>query len=222
VTTSRSGARRWTRAGTALLTVAVALTAVTACSSGKVTQTSGQVAAIPGANADLGDISLRGVMVAYGGPEGYPIGGNAPLIVRIFNNGQTAVKLVGASASESATRVELTGAGGPPAEPTPDPSAEPDPSASPEPTPSPTPEPVAQAFAVEVKPASYQALVPGQGAYLQLVDLTEALTPGTSVRVTFRIDDGSTSHTVEMTVPVAPPETAVPRASADVPEPGHE
>jgi copper(I)-binding protein len=231
VTTSRSGARRRVRAGAALFLAAAAVAAVSACSSGLITQTSNQVAAVPGANAYAGpngEVALLGVMIAYNGPEGYPIGGNAPLIVRIFNNGQTAVKLVGASAAGAARVDIVTDNASPPAEQTPDPTGSPDPSVDPTASPGADPsatsgaEPPAPAgggdIDVEVPASSYKLLVPGTGAYLQLTDLTAALTPGATVRVTFELEIGTEKASVEMTVPVAPPETAVPRASADVAE----
>jgi hypothetical protein len=239
VSTSRSGARRRVRAGAALVVAAAALAAASACSSGLITQTSNQVAAVPGANAYAGpngEVALLGIMIAYNGPQGYPIGGNAPLIVRIFNNGATAVKLVGASAA-GAARVEIvTDNASPPAEQTPDPTGSPDatatpgadpsaspgadPSASPDAEPTSTPAPAAggQDIDVEVPPAAYKLLVPGTGAYLQLTDLTAALTPGATVRVTFDLEIGTEKASVEMAVPVAPPQTPVPRVSADVAE----
>jgi hypothetical protein len=233
VTTSRSGVRRRVRAGAALVVAVAALAAVSACSSGMITQTSNQVAAVPGANAYAGangEVALLGVMVAYNGPQGYPIGANAPLIVRIFNNGHTTVRLVGASAPGAAARVEkVTDNAAPPEpEPTPDPSASPeptvgtsaDPSASPgaEPTATPAPAGGTENLDLELAPSAYSLLVPGTGAYLQLTDLTAALAPGGSVRITFELEIDAQRVSVEMTVPVAPPETAAPRVSAEVGE----
>jgi hypothetical protein len=226
VTTSRSGARRRVRTGAALVVAVAALAAASACSSGLITQTSNQVAAVPGANAyayagDGGEAALLGVMIAYNGPQGYPVGANAPLIVRIFNNGHTTVKLVSASAPGAAARVEkVTDNASPPVEQTPDPSA--DPSASPAPSEEPTQPPAAgsENLDIEVAPSAYSLLVPGTGAYLQLTDLTAALTPGATVRVTFELEIGAQKTSVEMTVPIAPPQTAAPRVSGDVA--GHE
>jgi hypothetical protein len=236
VTTSRSGARRRVRAGAALFVAAAALAAGSACSSGQITQTSQQVAAVPGAHAYAGpngEVALLGVMVAYNGPQGYPIGADAPLIVRIFNNGRTPVRLVGARADESAARVEIvTDNDAPPAEPTPEPTPEPtadpsadptaEPSASPgpdaEPTPTPAPAAGSENLDVEVPPSAYRLLVPGTGAYLQLSDLTAALMPGMVVQVTFDLEIGTERTSVTMAVPVAPPMTAAPRASPDIAE----
>jgi copper(I)-binding protein len=235
VTTSRSGARRRIRVGVALFVAAAALAAVSACSSGLITQTSNQVAAVPGANAYAGpngEVALLGVMIAYSGPQGYPIGSNAPLIVRIFNNGRTAVRLVGASAAGAARVEKVTDNAAPPAQQTPEPTASAeasaDPSASPSADSSGSPAPSAEptqppatggaSLDVQVPPSEYKLLVPGTGAYLQLTDLTAALTPGATVRVTFELEIGTEKATVEMVVPVAPPETPVQRASADVAE----
>src|SRR5262245_50036477 len=181
---------RLARTSRALLIAGTALVTATACGAGISTQTANQVAAVPGANADAATISLRGVMVAYNGPQGYPIGGSAPLLVRIFNNGSTTARLTGVSAPGSAARVELvTDTGPPPAEETATPA--PSEGASAEATPSPP------SLSVEIKPASYAMLIPGNGAYLQLVDLTRPLMPGESVRVTFTFDTGA----VEVVVP---------------------
>jgi hypothetical protein len=208
----------WRRAGFALLAALAALATVSACSSGLITQTNGQVAAVPGASAntgEAGEIALRGVMIAYNGPQGYPIGANAPLIVRIFNSGLTKVNLVAVDASGVAARVEkITDGASPPAEATPDPS----PSATGEPgtTPTPTPEPDPTAgILAEADPSSYALLVPGRGAYLQLVDLTQAIGPGESAPVTFRLTAGDQTYTVTLAVPVAPPETALPRETGE-------
>jgi hypothetical protein len=56
--------------------------------------------------------------------------------------------------------------------------------------------------------------VPGQGGYLQLTGLTEAIVPGGWVTVTFSFDDGSTA---KVQIPLAPPSTNLPRPSPIVP-----
>jgi copper(I)-binding protein len=205
----------------ALLATVAALATMPACSSGRVTQTSGQVAAVSGVNANAGDngeIALRDLLIAYNGPGGYPIGSDAALIVRIFNNGLTPVRLVGATA-EGVGRIELVSAGGaPPADATPTPGTDATPSPGASETPAPTPEPAGQSIQVDIAGASYALLVPGQGAHLQLVDLHQPLAPGGSVPVTFRFESGSKTYTVEVTIPMAPPAAPLPRVSADVTE----
>jgi hypothetical protein len=110
VTASRSSRRA--RLCAALVTGAVALVAglaLASCSAGQITQTSSQVAAGPGANANLGPVALRDLLIAYNAPDGYPQGGSAPLIVRIFNNGEKPVTLVTATAEGAAEKVLLVG-----------------------------------------------------------------------------------------------------------------
>ena len=214
------------KAGIALLTAVGAFAATTACSSGMVTQTSRQVAAVPGPNADptfgeRGRVALRNVMIAYNGPEGYPAGGNAPLVVRVFNTGMTKVTLVSATTDAAARIEKVTDNPAPPVE-EPSPSASASASASPSASASasaeatPPPPPAAGDLTDEIAPSAFALLVPGTGAYLQLADLRTALTPGSSIKVTFQFRSDSGTHAVTMVVPFGTPDTAIPRASADV------
>jgi len=197
------------------------LAALSACSVGQLTQTSNQVPPITGVNAtsEDGSIALRNVQVAYSGLRGYARGASAPLVVRIFNDGQGPVKLVRVTA-EGAQRVVLSG--GAAATPSPEPAASPTsgPSASPAasgsppapsrtPAPSPT-QPAGQStfLAIEIAPSSFVALVPGQGQYLQLVGLTAPLTPGQSVPMTFGFDN---NIEINLTVPFGMPTAPGPR-----------
>ncbi len=219
MTASRSS-RRSARfvAASALLAGAAALTLVSACSAGQLAQTSEMVPAVPGVNANAGpngEIALRDLLIAYNGPQGYPQGGDAPLVVRIFNDLPTPVKLVRVTADDAARAVVLVG-GAPVVTATPAaPTAPATPSgASPSPSPAAAaPTPIAQALSVEIASSSYQLLVPGQGEYLVLRGLTRPLGPGSSVLVTFTFDDGSS---VRVNVPFGVPMEAVPRASATV------
>jgi copper(I)-binding protein len=192
--------------------------AVSACSAGQITQTSSQVAAVPGANVDAGQIALRDLVVAYNGPQGYAEGASAPLVVRIFNNGQSTVQLVGATAEGAANGVTLIGGVQPQTEAQ---NTSPSPSATQTTTPTATPSPTQagdEKISVPIPPASYVLLVPGSGPYLQLNGLTTAIIPGQSVPVRFTFSDGTS---VRVQVPlVVPPNTLVPRASAVVSEPG--
>jgi hypothetical protein len=63
-------------------------------------------------------------------------------------------------------------------------------------------------------------LVPGRGAYLQLVGLRAPLAPGMSVPVTFQFEGEAGPFSADVTVPFGPPSAPVPRASAEVE--GHE
>ncbi len=232
------GARAWA----ALAAGAGAVLALAGCSAGQVTQTSEQVAAVPGTDADAGSIALRNLVIVYDGPEGYPAGGDAPLVVRLFNNGPEAITLTGVTADKAAS-VQLVGS--PTVEPTQTPSAPPPeatatspaPEASPtatgspspetSPTGSPSPEPTAEAttpppaplpLSITIPPQSYVLLVPGEAdGHLVLTGLAEEITPGESILVTFTFDDGVT---VTVAVPLAPPQNQIPRATPVV-EPEH-
>jgi copper(I)-binding protein len=226
----RRAARRTARLVAALVTGAAVLWAGSACSAGKVTQTAAVVAAVPGVNANASPnalIALRDLVIAYGGPQGYPVGASVPLVVRIFNQGDAAVRLVRVSAGDAAERVVLVSdvretatTAAPPPSPSGSASASASASAgSPASPPAPTPEvsptprrPSAEqeSFTVVVPSLGFALLVPGQGPYLQLVGLTRPLIPGQTVTVTFGFDDGST---VSAAIPFSPPATPLPRPS---------
>jgi hypothetical protein len=72
---------------------------------------------------------------------------------------------------------------------------------------------------ITIPPQSYVLLVPGEGdaGFLQLNDLTEAITPGESANVTFTFSNG---ETVTVALPLAPPTATVPRGTPVV-EPEH-
>jgi hypothetical protein len=209
------------RAVAALLAGAAVALGLVGCSAGQMTQTADQVAAVPGANVTIGAIALRDLQVAYNGPAGYPAGGNAPLIVRIFNEGAKPVTLTGVTAAGFARAVVLSGGAAAtpapistsaaptsaapssaaptsaaPTSAAPSASGSPAPSgsasASPTATPSPTAPPAGQeSFSIVIPAQAYVLLVPGSGQYLQLTGLTNALIPGTAADVTFTFDDGS-------------------------------
>ena len=223
----------------AMVAGACAALALAGCSAGQLTQTSSQVAAVPGVNVNAGAIALRNLVIPYNDPGGYPAGSDAPLEVRIFNEGVTTIRLVGASA-DKATAVNLVGPPGPvvtpaPASPLPATSASPSPSAAPPGSPAaspaasvspsppaspsaapPAPAPASPAISIEIPPQSYLALVPGEGAYLELTGLKEAVLPGGWVTVTFTFDNGVS---VPVQIPLAPqPDLVVPRATSVVRE----
>jgi copper(I)-binding protein len=203
---------------TVLLTVGVGtVLAVGGCSAGQVTQTSSQVPPVPGTNADAGPISLRNLLVEYNGPQGYPMGSDAPLAVSIFNSSLSSVTLVGVS-SDDASSVTLTGtptvitatATPTPAQPTA--SAQPTgsvtasgsaaPEASGSATPTAAPAPAASLLSIAIPPQSYVLLVPGQGGGdLVLHGLTQPLSPGQSTKVTFTFSNGTV---IALDVPLVP------------------
>jgi copper(I)-binding protein len=227
---SRPGARRARLAATTLLAGLAALVTMTACGSGQYAQTATQVPGVPGTNVNVGPdgtIQLRNVVVQYNSPSGYEAGATAPLIVRIFNDGQSPIQLTGVDAPGAASSVTLTSGSTSPtpvASPTtvaPTTTASPgaSPTATPTGTASPTPtataEPTlnpANQFPITIAPQTWAELVPGQGQYLVLNDLTNAVTPGENVPVTFRFNDGTVAA---IQVPIDLPTGSAARGSAE-------
>jgi len=68
--------------------------ALTACSAGQVTQTATQVRDKTGAQAQVGDISIREAKLASVGVGGYEAGDDAELQVALVNDGSSADTLV--------------------------------------------------------------------------------------------------------------------------------
>lgn len=233
-----------------MLFAGAAALAVSACSAGQITQTSAQVPAIPGVNVNIGGpggaIAIRDLLVPYNGPEGYPQGGSAPLVVRIFNDAAQPAHLVGVSSADAAS-VTLVG-GAPVATPTaaPTPAATPPPAtpaatppaATPTPgaaTPTPgaeaTPGPTAPAVPPTPTPApapagqtSLRIEVPG-GSYVLLVPgqgsylQLDGLTRALAAGGSVAVTFTFEGHApVTVNVPVAPPTAPAPRASADIAE----
>lgn len=66
-----------------------AVLALAGCGAGQVTQTDTQVAAIDGANANLGSVALRDVLITYSRDRtgNYPPGSNVPLQLTLVNEG---------------------------------------------------------------------------------------------------------------------------------------
>jgi copper(I)-binding protein len=216
--------------------VAGAALAVAGCSAGQLTQTANQKPAVPGANVNAGTIALRNLLVQYNGIGGYPAGADAPLEVRIFNDGVAPVTLIAATSDQAAAITLVGGAAvtatpaptsepaaaspSPPASPAASPTGSPQATASPAasagaPSPSAAAPPVASSLAIRIPPQSYVALIPGEGSHLRLTGLKEAVDPGDWVTVTFRFDNGVS---VPVQIPlVAPPGVVVPRATPVVP-----
>jgi hypothetical protein len=229
---SRPGPRRLRLAATTLLAGVAALATITACGSGQYAQTANQVPGVPGANVNIGPggtIQMRNVVVAYNNPAGYPAGASAPLIVRIFNGGQTTIGLTGVDAAGSASTVALTSGSATAAEPTaPAPTLSPAGQGTGSPT-APAPSPTAAAtasptaaptttapappkpsgFPVNIPPGTWADLVPGQGQYLLLTGLTNALRPGDNVPVTFHFSDGTVA-TVQVPVDLPTTQASLP------------
>ena len=87
--------------------------ALSGCGSGQLAQTSEESAAVNGAGAQVGDIVIRDMQVAYparpASPDAiYPQGGTAPLKFGIVNESPTVDRLVRVS-SPAATSVTIGG-----------------------------------------------------------------------------------------------------------------
>jgi copper(I)-binding protein len=105
--------------GTALATVML----VAGCSAGQLSQTAEAVPAVPGANSvaspgDENGIALRNVLIEYPGVQGYRVGDNASMELRLFNNGPQAVSLVQVTTPAASSVVQtgsspITGAASP-------------------------------------------------------------------------------------------------------------
>lgn len=229
MTRSIRGARR----AAAMLTGTAAATTLllSGCGAGQIAETAAKVPTSVGVNAQSPDnnFKVRNLSIDYPSVEGYRTGDNAPLNVALYNDsGQpVTVKIT----PEGARAVVLTGPSAPPtpggttsASPSPaTTSGSPEPggsasatpsgeaSASPTPTPTPTPEAAAE---IQIPAGGFVVLNKAVGSWLQLAGLTEALSPGASVPLTF--DFSGTK--VQVDAPVAVPLTPAPTGASVVEE----
>lgn len=160
----------------------VAILLVSGCGAGQKAQTSQEVPAIPGADADAGPIDLRDLLVPFR-EGGYPAGSDVPLVVRIFSNAEQPVKLSQVAPGSAGTmtveaqRFALRQSG---------------PAAGSDRLPT----------SLVVPPQGYLLLVPGSGPYLVAEHIAAALPYTASLPVRFSF---STGHSVQVDVPMAPP-----------------
>lgn len=86
--------------------------ALAGCGAGQVTQTSGQSAAVGGANAGTSEVVVRDARIEFAdeveGGNVYDRGSDAPLLMSIVNTGAEADRLVSAS-SPAASSVRISG-----------------------------------------------------------------------------------------------------------------
>jgi copper(I)-binding protein len=217
VTASRPRHRVVRAAAVSALLLSASAPALAACSAGQVTQTSTQVSSVSGVNVDVGKapnggpvVALRNVMFAYNGTAGFPVGGKAPMIVRLFNETAVPLKLTGVEAP-GVGQVVLSGAPGESVGASPEPSPGASPGASEAPAGDTT-------ISVEIPAHGYTELVPGEGAFLQITKLTKKIAPGDLVPVTFTFSDGSSAT---LKISTSPP--SVPAERSPLPlEEGHE
>jgi len=174
----------------------VALLLVSGCGAGKNAQTSQEVPAIPGVDADAGPIALRDLLIPFR-KGGYPAGSNVPLVVRMFSTAELPVQLsqvapgANGTMTVQAQRISLrqpgaaAGSDGPPT-------------------------------SLVVPAGGYLLLVPGSGPYLVAEHITAALPYTASVPVRFSF---STGDSVQIDVPMAPPTYPVTGGSQVGPSP---
>lgn len=185
-----------------------AVSVVTACSSGQVTQTSTQVATVNGSSANVGDLALRNIRILY--PEGgnYAEGETARLVLVVTNQGlaeDTLIEVTGEFFDSAAIEDSEDSEDSEAAE---DAGASTSPTARPEP--STAPGDGESAAGVEV-------VVPAQGILvfdtselgpIELSDLTQELMAAQIVSLTFTFENAG-EVTVE--VPVANPTEEIDR-----------
>jgi hypothetical protein len=107
---------RSTLRGAVVLAASGALAVVlSGCGAGQVTQTENQQPPVDGVNAasDDGTILLRNAAFAYPGPDGYRVGGTAPLRLRLLNKGDRAVRLVAVDSEGGTVTLAAGGSGAP-------------------------------------------------------------------------------------------------------------
>lgn len=185
---------------------------VSACSAGQTTQTASQERDKTGAQAQVGDLSLRQAELVHPREGSYEQGDDAELRVAIVNGGADADTLIrvegegfgsaeiqGASGGESTS---TSASAGPTASASPSPTASP--GASPSPTAAPTPSaapttsasPGSGSSEVEI-PARSSVYVDGDEYGVTLTDLDQSLTTGQYLQVTFVFENAG-----EVTLPV--------------------
>ncbi|SCE73923.1 hypothetical protein GA0074695_0727 [Micromonospora viridifaciens] len=227
MTRSIRGSRR---AALLLAGTAAASLLLSGCGTGQVAETAIKVPSVQGINVQTPNnlYLVRGLYVEYPGTEGYPQGGNAPLVMVLYNDSPEPVTVT--VTTDSAREVLLTGtnASGPQASPTNSPtepaSASPtpsDPNASPsqalgsgEPTtasPSASPSesmPVGEPARIEIPAKGFAQLMPSSNRFLQLVGLHDRLLTGQQVNLIFDFGNGQTVRTVaQVGVPLTPAPT---------------
>jgi hypothetical protein len=175
--------RRRTRLVQALAATSAVLLLTAGCGAGQNAQTSKEVAAIPGIDADAGPICLRDLLIPYRA-DGYPAGSDVPLIVRLFSDAEQPVELslvvpgpagVLTVAAQHITLYQPTG--------------------------------VTTAHLstpLTVQPGGYLLLAPPSGPYLVAEHTATTLTPNSTLPVRFTF---STGDSVEVDIPMAPPGT---------------
>jgi hypothetical protein len=185
--------RRRTTTVLAAGALAVIGLALAGCGAGQRAQTAEMLPRTPGVNAASpdGTILVRNAVIEFPGPEGYAAGGTATVQMSIFNDGTVPVGLVSLE-SAAASGVTLEGGDLGPA-PTGPATTEPTPTA---PSGSDAPD-------LEIPAGGYVHTA------VHLSGLRQAVGSTASVPVTLAFSGG---QRLDLTVPMAPPDTAQPRS----------
>jgi hypothetical protein len=213
------------------------------CGAGQIAQTERMKPSVPGLNADVGQLGIRDVTIAYKGPDGYAAGDTAPLSVWIYNGNSQPVSLTGVTVTGAgdtagnAGTVVVIGSAAPSASaipsasssasasgrPSPDASANASRSATPKasasasaaPSASPSPSsPGSTTISIPIPARSFIVLVPGGSQYLAITKLAQPLKPGQPLHVVFHFsNDASVPSASNQDVPMAPPSSSEPRMS---------
>ena len=178
---------------------------ITACSAGQVNQTSTQLRDKVGPEVRVGDLTLRGMQLAYPTDGSYARGDDAQLQMSIVNSGAEDDALVGIKGT-GFSEVRVTGSASGTV-------VAPSPSAGATTTPPPAPATTSGgARAVDITIPSNSSVFLGRNApTITLVDLRQELTPAQTIDVTFTFRKAGD---VTVPVPVAVPSSNVPQTSS--------
>jgi copper(I)-binding protein len=177
---------------------------ISACSAGQVNQTSTQLRDKVGPEVQVGDLTLRGIQLAYPTNGSYAPGDDAELQMSMVNSGSEDDALVGIKGTGFA-EVRVTGAASG--------TVVASPSAGATTTPPPAPATTSGgARAVDITIPSNSSVFLGENApTITLVALGQPLTPAQTLDLTFTFQKAGN---VTVAVPVAVPASNVPQTSS--------
>jgi hypothetical protein len=170
--------------------------ALAGCGAGQRAQTAEMLPRAPGVNAASpdGTILVRNAVIEFPGPEGYAAGGGATVQLSVFNDGTAPVRLVGLeSAAASGVTLEGGDLGSAPTGP-----------ATTEPTP--TAPSGSDAPDLEIPAGGYVHTA------VRLTGLRQAVGSTASVPISLDFSGAGGGQRLDLTVPMAPPDTAQPRS----------
>ena len=182
---------------TAVLALTVLGLAVAGCGAGQRAQTAEMLPRAPGVNAASpdGTILVRNASIEFPGPEGYAAGETATVQLSVFNDGTAPVRLVSLE-SLAASGVRIEGGELGPA-PTGQATADPTPTSGPS---------GSEAPDLEIPAGGYVHTA------VHLTGLRQAVDGTGSVPLTLGFSGAGGGQRLDLTVPMAPPDTAQPRS----------